>query len=116
MRHQKKGKKFGRESAQRKALLRSLAESLILHGSIETTKAKAKELKTVIEPLVTKAKKGREIDREIIMQTLYTGRAVNMLIKEIAPRYTERKGGYTRITKLGFRGNDSAETARIEFV
>ncbi len=116
MRHQKKGKKFGRESAQRKALLRSLAESLILHGSIVTTKAKAKELKTVIEPLVTKAKKNRPVDMEIIMKTLYTGKAVTKLVKEIAPRYMERKGGYTRIVKLGYRSADSAETAKIEFV
>lgn len=116
MRHQKKGVKLGRESNQRKALMRSLAESLILNGSIVTTKAKAKALKTVIEPLVTKAKKGRPIDREMIMGVLYTGKAVNKLVKEIAPRYMERKGGYTRIVKLGFRMNDSAETAKIEFV
>lgn len=116
MRHQKKGKKFGRESGQRKALFRSLAESLILHGSIVTTTAKAKELKKVIEPLVTKAKKHGPVDMEIIMKTLYTGKAVTKLVKEIAPRYAERKGGYTRIVKLGYRTNDSAETAKIEFV
>jgi large subunit ribosomal protein L17 len=116
MRHQKKGKKFGRERAGRKALMRGLAESLILHGSITTTKAKAKALKTVIEPLVTKAKKNRPVDLEVIMKTLYTGKAVSKLVKEIAPRYTERRGGYTRIVKLGFRENDSAETAKIEFV
>lgn len=116
MRHQKKGVKLGRESGQRKALMRSLAESLILHGSLVTTKAKAKALKTVIEPLITKAKKNTPVDREIIMKTLYTGKAINMLVKEIAPRYMERKGGYTRIVKLGYRQNDSAETAKIEFV
>ncbi len=116
MRHQKKGKKFGRESGQRKALFRSLAESLILHGSIVTTTAKAKELKKVIEPLITKAKKHGPVDMEIIMKTLYTGKAVTKLVKEIAPRYAERKGGYTRIVKLGYRTNDSAETAKIEFV
>ncbi len=116
MRHQKKGVKLGREAGQRKALMRSLAESLILHGSLVTTKAKAKALKTVIEPLVTKAKRNNLVDREIIMKTLYTGKAVKMLVKEIAPRYMERKGGYTRIVKLGYRQNDSAETVKIEFV
>lgn len=116
MRHQKKGVKLGRESGQRNALMRSLAESLILHGSLVTTKAKAKALKTVIEPLITKAKRNNEVDRSMIMQVLYTGKAINNLIKEIAPRYMERKGGYTRIVKLGYRQNDSAETAQIEFV
>ncbi len=116
MRHKKKGVKLGRESAQRKALMRSLAESLVLHGSLVTTKAKAKALKTVIEPLVTKAKRNNPTDREVIMKTLYTGKAVRMLVKDIAPRYIERKGGYTRIIKLGYRQNDSAETAKIEFV
>lgn len=116
MRHQKKGTKLGRERGQRKALLRSLAESLILHGFLVTTKAKARALRTVIEPLVTKAKRNNPVDREMIMEVLYTGKAVNKLVKEIAPRYAERKGGYTRIVKLGYRLNDSAETAKIEFV
>lgn len=116
MRHKKKGVKLGRERGQRKALMRSLAESLVLHGSLITTKAKAKALKTVIEPLVTKAKRNNEVDRGLIMKVLYTGRAVNKLTKEIAPRYADRKGGYTRIVKLGYRNNDSAETAKIEFV
>lgn len=116
MRHQKKGVKLGRESAQRKALMRSLAESLVLHGSLVTTKAKAKALRTVIEPLITKAKRNNEVDQEKIMGVLYTGKAVKKLVKEIAPRYMERKGGFTRIIKLGYRLNDSAETAKIEFV
>ena len=116
MRHKKKGVKLGRERGQRIALLRSLAESLILHDSIVTTTAKAKALRVVIEPLVTKAKKNRSIDRELIMSSLYTGKAVKRLIEEIAPRYTERTGGYTRIIKLGYRKNDSADTAKIEFV
>ena len=73
-------------------------------------------MKKVIEPLVTKAKKHGPVDMEIIMKTLYTGKAVTKLVKEIAPRYAERKGGYTRIVKLGYRTNDSAETAKIEFV
>ncbi len=116
MRHKKKGVKLGRERGQRKALLRSLAESLVLHGAVTTTLAKAKALRGVIEPLITKAKKNRQLDRELAMEVLYTGKAVSKLFKEIAPRYTERKGGYTRIVKLGYRENDSAETAKIELV
>ncbi len=116
MRHKKKGVKLGREKGQREALFRSLAESLILHDSIVTTLAKAKALRTVIEPLITKAKKNRQVDRELIMSALYTGKAVKRLIEVVAPRYADRKGGYTRIVKLGYRMNDSAETAKIEFV
>lgn len=116
MRHQKKGVKLGREIGPRKALLRSLSESLILHEGIMTTKAKAKAIRGVVEPLVTKAKKGRPIDIEGISKVLYTGAAIKKLTKEIAPRYLERRGGYTRIVKLGNRFNDSAEMVRIEFV
>ena len=116
MRHRKKTLKLGRTKAPRKALLRSLAESLVLHESIETTKAKAKATRSVVEKLVTKAKKGRPIDAEKINQVLYTGKAQAKLMKEIAPRYMDRKGGYTRITKLGVRPNDGGEKARIEFV
>lgn len=116
MRHKKKGVKLGRERAQRVALLRSLAESLVLHGAVTTTLAKAKALRTVVEPLVTKAKGDTQLSRDMVKGVLYTGKAVNKLFKEIAPRYAERKGGYTRIIKLGYRENDSAETAKIEFV
>ncbi|MBP9731850.1 MAG: 50S ribosomal protein L17 [Candidatus Magasanikbacteria bacterium] len=116
MRHKKKGVKLGRERGQRKALLRSLAESLVLHGAVTTTLAKAKALRTVVEPLITRAKGNTQLDRDMAMGVLFTGRAVSKLFKDIAPRYAERKGGYTRITKLGYRENDSAETAKIEFV
>ncbi len=116
MRHRKKTIKLGRTKAPRQALLRNLAESLVLHGSIVTTKAKAKALRTVIEPLITKAKRANEVDREKINQVLYTGKAVKKLIDEIAPRYKDRQGGYTRIIKIGFRANDGGEKVRIEFV
>lgn len=116
MRHQKKTIILGRKRGPRRALLRSLTESLVLHGSIRTTKAKAKALRTVVEPLVTKAKRGTLADRRQVMRVLYTDKAVNMLLQEIAPRYTERSGGYTRIVKLGPRSNDAAEMVRIEFV
>jgi len=116
MRHQKKTVKLGRTKAPRKALLRNLAESLVIHESIVTTKAKAKALRPFIEPLVTKAKKNRPVDRENINKVLYTGKAIKKLINDIAPRYKERPGGYTRITKLGSRFTDGAEEAKIEFV
>lgn len=116
MRHQKKNIKLGRTKAPRVALLRNLAESLILHDAIITTKAKAKALRTVVEPLVTKAKKNRPVDRENINSVLYTGRAVTKLIDVIAPRYKDRQGGYTRIIKLGTRPSDGAEKVKIEFV
>jgi large subunit ribosomal protein L17 len=116
MRHRKKKITLGRESAPRRALMRALAESLIVHGSIVTTEAKAKALRTVVEPLVTKAKKGTLTDRRSAMKVLYTDGAVRKLFADIAPRYAERKGGYTRITKLGRRANDNGVRARIEFV
>ncbi|MBI2436258.1 MAG: 50S ribosomal protein L17 [Candidatus Magasanikbacteria bacterium] len=116
MRHNKKQVKLGRVKAPREALLRNLAESLVLHGSIVTTRAKAKAVRGVIEPLITKARKNRPVDREKINQVLYTGKAIAKLINEIAPRYAERPGGYTRMTKMGFRPNDGAQKVRIEFV
>lgn len=116
MRHRKKEVKLGRTKAPRTALLRNLAESLILHDAIVTTKAKAKAVRSVVEPLVTKAKKNRPVDKENIMSVLFTGKAVKKLIEDIAPRYKERQGGYTRITKLGFRKNDGGEEVKIEFV
>lgn len=116
MRHKKNSIKLGREKGPRKALLRGLAENLVLHGSIKTTKAKAKAVRTVVEPLITKAKKNRPVDKENISKVLYTGKAINKLIKEIAPKYTERHGGYTRIIKIGPRASDSADMVKIELV
>ena len=117
MRHQKNVKKFGRPAAQRKALMRNLAESLILHNAIETTVVKAKVLRTFIEPLVTLAKKKDALSaRRELQKTLYTDDAINKLIGEVAPRYAKRDGGYTRVVKIGSRKNDGADMAIIEFV
>lgn len=116
MRHNSKKFTLGRERAQRKALMRSLAESLVLQESIRTTKAKAKALRTVIEPLVTRARKGGVFNERMIARTLYTKGAVKKMIKEIGPKYKDRDGGYTRITKVGSRPNDGADMVRIEFV
>lgn len=116
MRHRKKNRSLGRETKQRDALLRNLADSLILSGKIETTLAKAKELRSYVEPLVTKARKGSMADRRNLIKVLYTDKAVIKLMDEYGPKYKERDGGYTRITKTGYRKNDGAETAIIEFV
>lgn len=116
MRHRKKGKTLGREKAHREALMRNLAESLILHGAIRTTKAKAQELRTVVEPLITKAKPGTLAARRQLISRLYTAAAVAKLMNELGPKYKTRAGGYTRIIKLGRRVNDAAEAVRIELV
>ncbi|PIR74413.1 MAG: 50S ribosomal protein L17 [Candidatus Magasanikbacteria bacterium CG10_big_fil_rev_8_21_14_0_10_47_10] len=116
MRHKKRKFTFGRETAQKKALLRGLATNLVLHGSIKTTTAKAKALRTVVEPLVTRARKGGMFNRQRIASVLYTREAVKKMLDEIGPKYTQRNGGYTRITKIGTRPNDGADMARIEFV
>ncbi len=116
MRHRKKKATLGRVKAPREALMRNLAESLILHGSIRTTKAKARALRSFVEPLVTKAKKDNLQARRNLLKVLYTDEVINKLLKEIAPNYKDRKGGYTRIIKLGHRAHDAAEMARIEFV
>jgi len=116
MRHRKKKTTLGRESAQRKALLRSLAESLVINGSIRTTKAKAIAVRTVVEPLITKARTGTLTARRQAIGVLYTDKAVKILMEEIGARYKDRKGGYTRITKIGPRNNDAAQMVRIELV
>ena len=117
MRHNNTVKTFGRPKAQREALMRNLADSLIVHESIETTLSKAKELRKVIEPLVTLSKKKDALTaRRELQKFLYTDAAMKKLIDTIAPRYKERNGGYTRVVKIGARRNDGAEMAIIEFV
>jgi len=116
MRHRKKKMTLGRTRAKRKALLRSLADSLVLHGSIKTTRAKAKALRMFVEPLVTKAKVDSLAAQRHMRKFLYTDAAVKKMMKEIGPRFKERAGGYTRTIKLGNRKNDAAEMVQIEFV
>jgi large subunit ribosomal protein L17 len=116
MRHNNKNPILGRETAPRKALMRNLAESLILHGAIRTTRAKARALRGVVEPIVTKAKSGTLSDMRNIKKVLFTREALDILMKEIGPRYVERAGGYTRMIKLAPRANDAADMVRIEFV
>ena len=116
MRHQKKGRKLGVNPPHRKAMLRNLAANLIEHKRIKTTDARAKALRSFIEPLITKAKKGdlnsiRQISKKIPRKLI-----VHKLVHEIAPVFSARNGGYTRIIKLGFRDNDRAAVSLIEFV
>lgn len=115
MRHLKRGRKFGRTHNQRRALLRALAHQLIVHGRITTGEAKAKELRPVIEAMVTRAKSGTARARRELRSRLPETAAVK-LARTIAPRMAERPGGYTRIIKLGPRKSDGARMALIEFV
>lgn len=115
MRKQKKGRKFHRETGQRKALLKGLARALILKEKIETTEAKAKELSSFVEKKITKAKKGDLAARRQLRKT-FSNQVVKKLVEEIAPLYKKRPGGYTRIVKLGVRKSDSAKMAIIELV
>jgi len=117
MRHQRKTVKLGRTQGHRDALLANLAVSLIEHGRIKTTVAKAKAVRPVVEKLVTKAKTGTLHSRRMALADLrHNEAAVRKLFTEIGPLNAERKGGYTRIVKLGMRRSDAAEMAIIEWV
>ena len=116
MRHKKKGRKLGRKIGNRKALLMNLACQLITHKKIKTTDPKAKELRSFIEPLVTLAKKNDLHSRRLVIKKIPKKNIVRVLFEEIAPVFSERPGGYTRITKLGYRDNDRAPVSVIEFV
>lgn len=116
MRHRNKKITLGREKKQRIALFRSLAESFFLHGKITTTEAKAKALRGIVEPMITKARKGDLASLRSSQEFLYTEKALKRLVKDIAPKYKSRQGGYTRIIKLAPRRMDAAKMARIELV
>ena len=116
MRHRKAGRQLRRTSEQRLALLRNLASSLIEHGAIETTEAKAKELQPFVEKLVTKAKAGTLHKRRLAARHVHKRETGDKLFQELGPRFAARPGGYTRILKTGARRGDGAEMARIEFV
>ena len=116
MRHNKIGRKLGRKTAHRKALMSNLASALITHKRIKTTDAKAKELRMYIEPLVTYAKKGDLHSRRQVLKKIRHKSIVRELFDNIGPTFSNRNGGYTRIIKLGFRDNDCAPISMIEFV
>ena len=115
MRKLKQGRKLSRKKDQRKALLKSLARAIFIHKKIKTTEAKAKEVSMFAEKCITRAKKGDLSSRRILVK-YFSKDLVKKLIDEIAPKYKDRKGGYTRIIKLGPRKSDGAKMAIIELV
>ena len=116
MRHKKSGRKFNRNSSHRKALMKNLSIALIERDIIKTTLPKAKELRGFIEPLITLAKEDNVANRRLAFRRLRSDAAVAKLFTEVAKNSLERKGGYTRIIKAGFRPGDKADMAFIEIV
>ncbi|HEU0013258.1 MAG TPA: 50S ribosomal protein L17 [Longimicrobium sp.] len=116
MRHGNKGRALGRTSEHKQALLRNMAMSLFRHGRIETTEAKAKELRPFAEKLITLAKRGDLHSKRLAARHINDRDVLVRLFDDIAPLFAERAGGYTRILKTGFRQGDGAETALIELV
>ena len=116
MKNLKKGRTLGRNSAKRKALFQSLAISLIEHEGIKTTLAKAKELRSFIEPLITLAKNDSVSNRRIAFTKIRNKSAVGKLFSDLGPRFKYRPGGYSRIIKIGFRKGDAAPIAFIELL
>ena len=116
MRHRVKGKKLSRDSAQRKALLRSLVTSFLEKERIKTTLAKAKATRPLAEKMITLGKKNSLHSRRLALRFLYKRDVVKKLFDEIGPRFSERPGGYTRIIKIGPRAGDGAEMALLELV
>ena len=116
MRHNKSVNHLGRKSAHRKALMSNMASSLILNKRIITTEAKAKALKSYVEPLITKSKEDTTHSRRIVFSYLKDKNAVSELFRTVAPAVANRPGGYTRVLHVGFRQGDAAEMALIELV
>lgn len=116
MRHGKKFNHLGRKSAHRKAMMANMASSLILNKRVQTTTAKAKALRSFVEPLITKAKDDRTHTRRIVFKYLQNKEAVSELFRDVAEKISERPGGYTRILKTGNRLGDNAEMCFIELV
>ena len=116
MRHRKSGRKLGRNSSHRKAMFRNMSTSLLLHETIKTTVPKAKELRRVVEPLITLSKKDSVANRRLAFSRLRDKEIVGKLFSEIGPRFIERPGGYLRILKLGPRAGDAAPMAMVQLV
>ena len=116
MRHRKSGRKLSRTSAHRKAMFANMATSLLQHERIQTTVPKAKELRSVVEPLITLAKRGDLHARRLAARTIRDHDVLAKLFNEIGPRFAERDGGYTRVIRIGRRTGDNAPMAFIEFV
>lgn len=116
MRHRNKGKVFGREKAPREAMLRNLAQSVILYERVNTTLPKAKAVKSIVEKLITTGRKKTLTSRRALSRVLTIESAVNKVLEELGPRYAERKGGYARIIKLGRRVGDGADIAQLQLI
>lgn len=116
MRHRRDHRKLGRTTDRRKLLLRNLTRSLIMNERIRTTVPRCKELQRFIEPLITRARKDTVHNRRMVGRVVTRRDALSVLFDEIAPRFVERPGGYTRIIRLGQRPTDGAEMGLIEFV
>ena len=116
MRHRQSGRKLNRTSSHRKSLFKNMAQALLKHEQIVTTLPKAKELKRVVEKLITLGKKGNLHSRRLAFNQIRDKDIVSKLFDSLAERYSDRKGGYTRVLKAGFRYGDSAPMAVIELV
>ncbi|MDH4072044.1 MAG: 50S ribosomal protein L17 [Gammaproteobacteria bacterium] len=116
MRHRKSGRKLGRNSSHRKAMYRNMAASLVHHETIKTTLPKAKELRRVVEPLITLAKEDGVANRRLAFNRLRDKVAVGKLFTDLGPRFRERPGGYLRILKMGPRPGDAAPMAIVQLV
>jgi len=116
MRHRKSGRTLGRKTAHRKAMYKNMAVSLIQHETIRTTLPKAKELRRVVEPLITLAKTDGVANRRLAFDRLRDKSSVGKLFNELGPRFKERPGGYLRILKIGFRPGDSAPMALVQLL
>ncbi|OQX71177.1 MAG: 50S ribosomal protein L17 [Candidatus Cloacimonas sp. 4484_275] len=115
MRHRVNGRKFGRESGHRNLMLKNLVKSLVEYGRINTTLAKAKEIRSLAERLITYGKKNTVHHRRLAFRILQNRTLVKKVFDELAPQFSDREGGYTRVLKTGFRKGDAAEMAIIEF-
>jgi large subunit ribosomal protein L17 len=116
MRHRKSGRRLGRTSSHRKAMFRNMAASLLRHETIKTTLPKAKELRRVVEPLITLAKEDGVAKRRLAFDRLRDKEVVGKLFKDIGPRFKDRPGGYLRILKTGPRPGDAAPMAIVQLV
>jgi large subunit ribosomal protein L17 len=116
MRHRKSGRQLNRNSSHRQAMFKNMSVSLIEHEMIKTTLPKAKELRRVIEPLITLSKQDSVANRRLAFSRTRSKEAVGKLFNELGPRYVERPGGYVRILKCGFRTGDNAPMAFVELV
>jgi len=116
MRHRQSGRQLNRNSSHRKAMFRNMASSLFEHEVIKTTLPKAKELRRVIEPLITRAKSDSIANRRLVFDRIRNRDMVTKLFTELGPRYESRPGGYMRILKCGFRTGDNAPMAIVELV